>query len=183
MRFELDSLSHRIESQRLTERDDGAREFRAVTGIRQTVNEGLIDLQNVDRKPVQVGKRRVARAEIVARDADSERLQLAQPPQVRFRVVHDGAFGQFDHEIVRLKPGLLQRVRDVLHQIAVLQVPTGDIYGDPQVGTTRHGTAPGAQFTARALQYPAAELDDLTALLGAPLLGSAPTKPRPFCIV
>jgi hypothetical protein len=77
----------------------------------------------------------------------------------------------------------LQGPRDILHQVTVLQMPTGDIYGDPQAGATRHATAPGAQFTARALQYPAAELDDLTTLLGAPLLGSAPTKPRPFCIV
>src|ERR1700733_5221659 len=165
LRFEFDPLGHRIKSQRFSERDDSARQFRTVVGVRQAADKGLIDFQDIDRKAVQIRERRIPSAEIVDREPNAERLQLPQPPQVCFRVVHDRAFGQFDNQVTRLETGLLQRLRDVLHQVAMLQVATGDIDGDPQRVTTLHGTAPGAQFTARPSQHPATELYYLAALL------------------
>src|ERR1700681_4310897 len=52
--LELDSFRHRIEPQRLAQSDDGARQFRPGAGVGQTVDEGPVDLENVDRKAVQV---------------------------------------------------------------------------------------------------------------------------------
>ena len=48
-------------------------------------DERLVDLHHVDRKPAQVGERRVAGAEVVEAEADTGQLQLAAATRRRDR--------------------------------------------------------------------------------------------------
>src|SRR5437763_970135 len=129
--LELDSLRYRVESERLAQRDDRARQLRPIVGLGQSPHDTAIDLQNVDGEAVQVGQRRVTGAEIVDGEFDTERLQALESLQVCVGVVHGRAFGQLDDEITGLKSGFTQRLRDIVHQLAVLQVAARDIHGQP----------------------------------------------------
>src|ERR1700704_5631616 len=127
----LDSFRHRVESEGLSQRDDRTRKLRPIVGVGQPAHKGTIDLQNVDREAVQVGQRRVTGAEIVDCEFDTERLQALESLQVRLGVVHGRAFGQLDDEIAGLESGFTQRLRDIVHQLAVLQVAARNVHGQP----------------------------------------------------
>src|SRR6516162_4200211 len=157
LRLQLDALGYRLEPQRLAEGDHRARQLRAVVGVGETTDEGAVDLQHVDREAVQVGERRVAGAEVIDRQSHAECLDAMETLEVGIGVVHGGALGQLDHQVVRLEPGFEQRLRDILYQLAVLQVPARDVDRQTQPGAACHRRAPGAEIAAGLLQYPAAE--------------------------
>src|ERR1700691_2623004 len=83
--------------------------------------------------------------------------------EIRIDVVHHGAFGQFDDEVLRLEPGHLECNCDVVHQLTVLQVAARNIDRDPQPDATGYRTAPLVQVTARLRQDPAAKFAHVTA--------------------
>ena len=163
----LDPLGNRVDAERVAEAHHGARQLGSVALGHQAEDERAIDLQHVDREPVQVGKRGVARPEVVDREPDTERLQLPQPLEVGLGVVHHRALGQLDDEVRRREPRLLQRPGDVPLELALLQVTARDVQGDVQalVGHP-HLVAPAAPVLAGPLQHEAPELDDVTRFLG-----------------
>src|SRR5271165_5599424 len=58
--FLLDALGDGLKVQRVSELDDGLGKHAAVCGLPDIVNEGLVDLQDVDREPLQVAERGIA---------------------------------------------------------------------------------------------------------------------------
>ena len=130
--FVLDALGDRFEAERFAEHHHGARELRALVLLGQPADERAVDLQDVDREAVQVGKRRIAHAEIVDREPHAERLELAEALQVDLGVVHDRALGQLDHQVARVEARDVERVAHVGDQVRVLQVAAGDVDRDPQ---------------------------------------------------
>src|SRR5258708_23070690 len=86
-----------------------------------------------------------------------------QPLEIRIDVVHHGAFGQFDDEVLRLEPGHLECHCDVVNQLTVLQVAARNIDRYPQPDATGHRTAPFVQVPARLPQNPAAQSAHVTA--------------------
>src|SRR5439155_1078126 len=163
--LELYALRHGVESERLAEGHHGAHELRSAVRIGQPAHEGTVDFEDVDRETMQVGERRVAGAEIVDRKPDAEGLQAAESLEVRVAVVHDGALGELDDEIVRLESGFTQRLGDVMYQIALFEVAGRDVHREPQGRSAGDGLAPGAHVAAGLPQHPAAELGDVAALL------------------
>src|ERR1700733_3333323 len=82
LRLQLDAFGDRVEAERLAERDDRPRQLRAVFGARQAADEGAIDLEDVNRKTMQIRQRGIAGAEIVDREAHAERLETVKALQV-----------------------------------------------------------------------------------------------------
>src|SRR5471030_508165 len=61
--------------QRLAEGDDDAHDGRAVALVESVPDEGVVDLELIQRQPVQIRQRRIAGAEIVEREADADLLE------------------------------------------------------------------------------------------------------------
>ena len=63
LRLHLDALCHRIETERIGERKNGARQrhrihaFEPIVFVHQPLDEGAMDLEDVDGKAMQVGER------------------------------------------------------------------------------------------------------------------------------
>src|SRR4030088_2486768 len=66
------------EGQALAEADDARDELGLVGLVLDVVYGRLVDLQHVDRKLLEVGEDRAARAEVVDRQAQAELLQTVQ---------------------------------------------------------------------------------------------------------
>src|SRR2546428_10893178 len=64
----LDALCDRLEPEAVREDDRGSHDGLAVRGLLQVEGEKAVDLELIDRHPVQVGVRRVAGPEAVNRD-------------------------------------------------------------------------------------------------------------------
>src|SRR6185369_4228339 len=89
----LDTLGNHRQIERVAQVDDRAYDRRVVRILADVGDERLINLQRVDRKPLQIIERRVTRAEVVDRDADSHQLQLVQFLNRLLRIFHDRALG------------------------------------------------------------------------------------------
>jgi hypothetical protein len=92
----------------------------AVAGDR--VDEGLVDLEDVDREAAQVAERGVAGAEVVDRQPDAERLQLTEPGDGRVGVVHEQALGDLQDQRAGVEVGVAQRGGDVIDQPGILEL-------------------------------------------------------------
>jgi hypothetical protein len=71
---------------------------------------------------VQRRQRRITGAEIVHRDRNAHRLQLAQDVQAGGLVRHDGRFRDFDLEALRRQSGLDQDRMDRLGEILAAEL-------------------------------------------------------------
>src|SRR4051794_3608984 len=69
--FRLGTLRDDIHAEIMGERDDRAQDDTAVAGA-AAAHEGLIDLDGIEGKALQVGERGITRAEIVERQAGAE---------------------------------------------------------------------------------------------------------------
>lgn len=69
-----------------------------------------IDLERVDRQALEIGKRRIARPEIVHRDRSIERLELLEhSPRRSGSLLDDRALGKLQHQPVAVKPRGFER--------------------------------------------------------------------------
>src|SRR5687768_3425976 len=86
-------LGHDFEAQAVGHGDHRGGD-RAVTRLcRDSLHEGLIELQRIDWKSLEIVQRGVARAEIVHGDPDAEPLELQQRVNRVLGILHGVAFG------------------------------------------------------------------------------------------
>ena len=67
----LDALGDHAQAQAVAEIDDRAHDHLVVQVVLEVLHERLVDLEPLDRQPLDVGERGVAGAEIVDRQADA----------------------------------------------------------------------------------------------------------------
>src|SRR5262249_55634695 len=72
----LDAFGDHVELEAPPERDDGRSE--ALVGLVVGDQERAVHLEDVDRQAAEVAERRVARAEVVHRESDAERLEVVE---------------------------------------------------------------------------------------------------------
>ena len=72
--------------------DHGPNDRNAVFLPRQVADEGLIDLDLVERETAQIAERRIAGAEIIHRDLDPEVAELMQMAKAAVIVLRRGPF-------------------------------------------------------------------------------------------
>src|SRR5262249_3291135 len=81
LRLGLDALRHHRQLEAAAQTDDRADDRRRLRIVLEIGDEGLVDLDLVERKGLQIGQRRIAGAEIVHGDANVEVLEAAQDRQ------------------------------------------------------------------------------------------------------
>src|SRR5438132_3814974 len=74
----LDALRHNFQAEVVPEIDGRADDRRTVAVRRHVQDEGLIDLNLLDREALEVRQRRVARPEVIDRDLDAGLMQALQ---------------------------------------------------------------------------------------------------------
>jgi len=113
----LHAFRDRRELELLRQRHHRADERRVGAVGADIAHERLVDLQLVHRKAVQIGKGRVAGAEIVHRDAHAERRQLVQCTDGVGGAVHDRGLGDLELEAACREPCLQQNRLDRLDDV------------------------------------------------------------------
>jgi hypothetical protein len=112
----LHALGDRREVEAPRELHDHLRD-RRVGGVRgERAHERLVDLEHVDRKPLEIGERGVARPEVVDREPHTEVLQVAQRVHGHLDVPQQAALGDLQLQGYGRKPALLERVAHDLRQ-------------------------------------------------------------------
>ena len=122
-----------------------------------------VDLEEVDRHPLQVGAVGVAAAEVVDRDPDAELAQVGETAGSAGGIEHDGRLGDLEDQVPRLETGLLQRALNVRGEAFAVELVGGDLDGKGDVVAM---DVPGGGVGAGLFQDPAPDRHDQAALLG-----------------
>ena len=129
-------------------------------------DERLVDLEVVQREPLEVAQRAVADAEVVDGEIDAELLELLEPPDRRLGVLHQRRLGDLERQAGRRQAGGSERLRDLVRKSGLAELDAGDVDRDLQVPNGRVVRLPARRLLAGGPQDPAAERADLAGLLG-----------------
>ena len=143
LRFGLDAFGQHGHAEARAQRQHGADDRRGGRILRQPFHEGLVELDLVERKRVQRRQRRVAGAEIVHRNRNAHRLQLAQDVQAPALVGHDGRFRHLHFQAARRKSGLEQDGMDGFGEIVAAELHRRQVDGDGAGDLALGGVAAG----------------------------------------
>lgn len=94
----FDAFCDHAQAEPVGEVDGRAHDARIARVFGHAEHEGLVDLQFIDRQPLEVAQGRVAGAEVVDRQAEAEAAQLLQGGHGQLGLVHHGAFGELQAE-------------------------------------------------------------------------------------
>src|SRR5690242_16474261 len=84
----LNAFGHHFEPEAVSEADDRERDHRVFGVGRDVADEGIVDLESVDRKALQIRQARIPGAEVVDRDLHARVLQAAQRARGADGVAH-----------------------------------------------------------------------------------------------
>src|SRR5581483_4372232 len=102
LRFRLDAFGLNFETQRVGHGNDCGNDRKIVGVVGNIAHEGAVDLELVDRKTLEIRQRRVAGAEIVEGERDSDALELTHDADRILGVVHGHALGDFELQRFRM---------------------------------------------------------------------------------
>ena len=125
-------------------------------------DEGLVDLELIDRQPLQIGERREPGAEIIDRDPHAHRLQGGQHLERLVRIGHQGALRDFQRQPLRRHRVGLEHAGDAWNQLGILQVTDRQVYGHPKGDPL---APPPVLLLHRRLEHAAPERPDQPRLL------------------
>ena len=162
----LDTFGDDGEVQRLGEADDRAHDRLALGVPAETVDERAVDLQRVDREPLEVGERRVAGAEVVDDEVHAELADRVEGPRRAGASSISVLSVISSHSASGSSP-------DRLSAAAMLATTSGSPSWRPDRFTLMwrsaaagHGRLPVRGLGARTVQHPDAERQDEVGLLG-----------------
>ncbi len=130
----------------------------------QPAHEGLVDLEPVEREPLDVAQRRVAGAEVVHRQHHAHR---AQPLQRHHRVVgvlHQDVLRQLQLQQPRRQPGLCQGAHHQVEDVLAAELHRRQV--DAEADRPEPALLPRRRLPARLAQHPLADHQDQPGLLG-----------------
>src|SRR5216684_1736573 len=98
------------------ERRDRPHDIERARVFRNVLYERAVDLDLVERKALEIGKRGISGAKIVHRDPDTKGSQLVKHGKCRVLVVQQDGLGNFDLQPCRVQARGSERPNDDLHQ-------------------------------------------------------------------
>ena len=149
----------------MRELDDRAHERFAVVVLGDRGNEGLIELQLVDRQLHQVAQRGVTGTEIVEGDLHAQFPKGPQHLRRPREVIVQETFGDLKLEPLWGYPMAVERAPHGRREHSRRQLPLVHVHGELQVAPLR-ALGPLAEEPAGLVQHPGTELDDEAGLLG-----------------
>ena len=149
------------------QRDDRPQDDRSGTVLLARLQERAVDLDGVERELVEVGKRRVAGAEVVERQADARFGKLPQHRSRLFRVLHDKRFGDLEPQRALRDDGAAEVEAHLLDQLRPEQLPARDVDAhEHRRIRPRQLPLPARHLAHGARQDVGPELDDEVRLRG-----------------
>ncbi len=98
LRLSLDALADHLQAEVMGEQNDRIKHHRTALVLETRQKERAVHLQRIERKPAQIGQRRIPCAEVVARQAQTQRLETFEDLQRQLRVFHHHGFGELELE-------------------------------------------------------------------------------------
>src|SRR5665213_2133325 len=158
----LDAFGQRLESEVLAQLDKGVNKGVGFSRSSDGLGKGPIDLETIDRETLEIGEARVAGAEIVDGDLDTEVFQVSQPSRRQVDVAHKRSFGYFDGQVLRTKTTRLERLPNVLDDDVPVELSPRNVDGDDKVTPA---PTPGRHLRAGLGQHPLPDFYNLAARL------------------
>jgi hypothetical protein len=146
--------------ERVAERGDRVDDLRGALALHDRRDEALVDLDAVERQPVDLGEACVAGAEIVERDAHADILEALDDGQHLLAVLEQRAFGDLDLEPVGGKAGRRQLLEDLLGEQRIAELDGRDV--DRELEVLR----PLTGFPHRLLDHAHRQRNDQARALG-----------------
>src|SRR5438552_4393497 len=157
------ALGHDLEFEAVREADDRERDHRVLRVGGDVANEGVVDLERVDRETLQVREARIARAEIVHRDLHARVLQAAQRARGPLGIAHQQRLGELELHERRIDARLAQDMPHDGLEILLLELARREVH--------RHGqyrepaSLPCLDLRAYLAQHPFAHRHDQARVL------------------
>ena len=127
-------------------------------------DEGLVDLEDVEGKALQIGQAGIAGAEVVDGEGDAHGLELVQRARRLLDVLHDERLGDFQFQVARRQAGFVQGGGDDLRQVGQAELARREVDRHAQVGVD--GFHPLLGLAAGLQQHPFADRHDQAGFLG-----------------
>src|ERR1700757_2231260 len=155
--WRLNAFSDQLQAEGLSEPDDGANDGQVAGVGAQVADEAGVDLEHVDWEGLQVRQHRIAGAEVVDRDLDSDFLELREGSASGLDVVHHGPLGDLEAYRAAVDAELVDGVGNTPDEAAGDQLNGRHIDAHYRVLSHPVGSPP-AQFGAGASHHPSAQL-------------------------
>src|SRR5262245_9516183 len=165
IRIGFGALGHDFHAEIVRERDDRAQDHGA-RALAVRPYEGLVDLDGVERKALQVGERGVAAAEIVECQARAKVADALQHLRGVLGILHHQRFRKLELERATRKACARNHRAQVVDEVLPQQLPRRYVDAGEHRIAAAHGTLPRAQLAGGALQHEHTEVDDEADLLG-----------------
>src|SRR5688572_26370845 len=149
----LDALGHEDQPERLTELDDGPGEGGIGVAAGDVVDEGLVDLENVEGKASEVGERRVARSEIVHRQGDAEGLEGVEAGEDGGTALDHDVLGDLEGEVFGPQPGRGEGGGDDVDDVVLDELGGGQVHRQAKA-VPRVPVGPAAHLAAGFVEGP-----------------------------
>src|SRR4029079_9180135 len=101
LRVALDALRDELKTQRLAEADDALEQREIVGAAVDLRREAAVDLDDVDRQPLEIRERRIARPEVVECELDAPLLQGLELQVGTLTARDEDALGQLERQQMR----------------------------------------------------------------------------------
>src|SRR5690606_20872200 len=152
----LHTLGQYRQAHALGQQYDHLRNLGAVAVLQYAVHEALVDLQLIQRQPIQIVQRGVAGAEVVQREADAVLLELLHLGDDAFYLLRQGALGQLQLQSLRRSAGLGQSTEHPIDEVGLSQLVGAHVHRQGQVCQARV-IRPVGQLPAGGQQHPVAQ--------------------------
>src|SRR4051812_27379219 len=162
----LDALRNHVHAERATHREDRGDDRLVLVRADDAVDERAVDLEGVDREAAHVGERRVARAEVVEREAHPGFLEAVERGQRGGGVLDERALRDLDAQQVGGETRALERLDDRLYRARMAELARREVHGHAQGLALSAALVPAHGLGARLLEHAMTERHDQAALLG-----------------
>src|SRR5947209_13784026 len=126
--FVLDAFGDDVQAEIGAEVDQRGDDHAAVDAGLQLAHERAVDLDALDRQPLEVRERGVAGAEVVERDAGADLGQAVQDVQRLRAVGHHRALGDLELHVAGVGAVHAQQRGEAFRERAVRDVPRGEVH-------------------------------------------------------
>src|SRR5215471_20175205 len=113
----LDAFRRHLHAEAAAQADDGMNDGRGIGSLLDRAHETRIDLELVERKTPQIKQARIAGAEIIERKTHADAFEPQHREFRALEITEQGAFVEFEFELVGRKAGLAENSLNRLDEI------------------------------------------------------------------